>query len=62
MNLDRYLAWFDHVEIGVYFVDCDRKIRYFNQAAETITGFLAHDVTGTHCQDNLFNHVSEAGV
>ena len=46
---------------GVYFVDCDRKILYWNKAAENITGYTSAEVTGKRCSDNI-NHVDDNGV
>ncbi len=36
---------------GVFTVDCDRKIRFFNRAAEQITGFSAKEAIGRPCRD-----------
>lgn len=46
---------------GVYFVDKDRGITFWNQAAERITGFSAHEMLGRFCYDNLLAHVDEQG-
>jgi len=37
---------------GVYFVDCDRKILYWNKGAENITGYTSSEVLGKRCSDN----------
>jgi diguanylate cyclase (GGDEF)-like protein/PAS domain S-box-containing protein len=44
---------------GVYVVDLDRKILFWNQGAEQITGYHGQDVVGRHCQDNLLMHCDE---
>lgn len=62
MEILDYLKWFEHFDIGVYFVDRDRKIRFMNKSACDITGFTKRDIINTHCHDNIFNHVSEDGV
>lgn len=36
---------------GVFTVDRDRKIRFFNRAAERITGFSAKEAIGRFCRD-----------
>ncbi|MBN1676262.1 MAG: sigma 54-interacting transcriptional regulator [Kiritimatiellae bacterium] len=36
---------------GVFTVDRDKKIRFFNRAAERITGFSAEEATGQFCRD-----------
>ena len=47
---------------GVYFVDKTRKITAWNKGAEKITGYLAEEVVGKHCYNNILNHVDENGV
>ncbi|HVN72693.1 MAG TPA: sensor domain-containing diguanylate cyclase [Desulfomonilia bacterium] len=46
---------------GVYFVDLDRKITFWNKAAERITGYSREEVIGSRCSDNLLRHVDEDG-
>ena len=46
---------------AVYVVDCDRRITYWNPAAQQLTGFSAAEVVGHHCRDGILNHVNEAG-
>ncbi len=46
---------------GVYFVDRERKISYWNAGAERITGYAAKQVVGRHCYDNLLQHITENG-
>lgn len=50
-----------HISDGVYFVDRDRRITYWNQSAERITGYSAQEVIGHRCHDNLLIHVDEEG-
>lgn len=50
-----------HIRDGVYFVDRDRRITYWNQSAERITGYSAREVVGHQCRDNLLIHVDEDG-
>ena len=51
----------DNLYDGVYLVDKNRKILYWNKAAEEITGYLSSEVVGTSCQDNKLNHVDSKG-
>lgn len=51
----------DHLFDGVYILDRQRRILYWNQAAERITGFAAQDVLGTSCSDNVLIHVDRDG-
>ena len=46
---------------GVYFVDCERRITYWNAAAERITGYAKTDMVGHCCADNLLRHVDANG-
>ena len=54
-------AVLDHIHDGVYYVDRGRRIRYWNQGAERLTGFTAPSVVGHFCYDNLLNHVDASG-
>lgn len=51
----------DNLYDGVYFVDLDRRITYWNKGAERITGYLAEFVEGTCCNQNLLSHVTDNG-
>jgi diguanylate cyclase (GGDEF)-like protein/PAS domain S-box-containing protein len=51
-----YKEMLDNLHDGVYFVDRRRRITYWNKGAERITGYLASDVVGHSCPDNLLNH------
>ena len=51
----------DDLYDGLYIVDPDRKIIYWNRAAEKITGFRADEVEGTHCYDNVLIHIDGDG-
>lgn len=46
---------------GVYFVDTQRTIQFWNAGAEQITGFSKAEVTGISCADNILVHVDEKG-
>ena len=51
----------DNLYDGVYFVDRDRVITYWNHGAERITGYGSEAVIGKSCRDNLLNHVTASG-
>ena len=51
----------DQLYEGVYYVDLGRRIRYWNQGAERLSGFAASDMVGGFCYDNRLNHVDAAG-
>ena len=46
---------------GLYFVNRDRVITYWNQAAERISGFSAEEVVGKSCADDILTHVDGDG-
>lgn len=56
-------AWelLEAVNEPVYVLDLDRKITYWNPAAERLTGFSAAQVVGRRCRDDILNHVDETG-
>jgi diguanylate cyclase (GGDEF)-like protein/PAS domain S-box-containing protein len=51
----------DNFYDGVYFVDRDRRISYWNKGAERISGFTAEETIGSHCFNELLRHVDAAG-
>ncbi len=51
----------NNVHDGVFFVDQDCKIFFWNKGAEQITGFNFSDVNGRKCSDQGINPVDESG-
>jgi diguanylate cyclase (GGDEF)-like protein/PAS domain S-box-containing protein len=51
----------DSMHDGVYFVNTERKIVYWNQGAELLTGYRADEVVGKYCFDDLLAHVNDGG-
>jgi diguanylate cyclase (GGDEF)-like protein/PAS domain S-box-containing protein len=51
----------DNLYDAVYFVDVERRITYWNKAAERMTGYSAEESVGRYCFDNFLQHVSEEG-
>jgi diguanylate cyclase (GGDEF)-like protein/PAS domain S-box-containing protein len=58
---DFYATLLDNLYDGVYFVNLEREITFWNQAAERITGFSKGEVLGKRCADNLLCHVDQRG-
>jgi diguanylate cyclase (GGDEF)-like protein/PAS domain S-box-containing protein len=56
-----YRELLDHLDDSVYFVDRDRRILFWNKAAEALTGFSRNDVVGRHCPDNILCHADVNG-
>jgi len=63
MSLDRdsYERILENLHDGLYFVDRDRVITYWNKAAEQISGFTSNEVVGKSCSDNILTHVDVEG-
>lgn len=57
----QYKAVLDNLYDGLYFVDTERRITYWNRAAEKITGYSASEVIGLRCADNILMHVDARG-
>jgi len=56
-----YKELLDHMSDGVYFVDRDRRILYWNEGAYRLTGYTAVELVGRRCQDDTLCHVDTAG-
>jgi len=57
-----YRELLDNLYDGVFFVDSNKTITYWNRAAENITGYTCADVVGKSCSDNILVHVDEKGA
>jgi len=57
-----YKELVDNLYDGIYFVNRERTIIYWNKGAERITGYRSNLVIGRSCYDNLLNHVTAEGV
>ena len=55
-------ALLDQLDTGIYIVDRDRRILYWNGGAERITGYLAHEVAGHFCHGDLLMHCDAEGA
>ncbi len=51
----------DQISDGIYITDPERKIMYWNKAAETITGYKQEEVLGKRCADSILEHTDLAG-
>ena len=61
LNSESYARIIDSLHDGLYFVDTNRVITYWNKAAERISGFSAAEVIGKSCADNILTHVDGTG-
>jgi diguanylate cyclase (GGDEF)-like protein/PAS domain S-box-containing protein len=46
-----YRIVLESMQTGLYMVDCEQRIRFWNEGAEKITGYLRQDVVGHFCRD-----------
>ena len=60
-NLEKLISLFDSFHEAIYVVNTERKILYFNPAAEVISGFLKKEITNSFCFDNKLNHIDDRG-
>jgi diguanylate cyclase (GGDEF)-like protein/PAS domain S-box-containing protein len=56
-----YKELLDRMSDGVYFVDSNRRILYWNEGATRLTGYRAEEIVGRYCQDNTLCHVDNSG-
>jgi len=52
---------FDALRDGVYIVNSERKILYWNKSAEKLTDYSASEVVGSYCYDNILQHIDCKG-
>lgn len=52
-NPEIFRVVLESLQTGVYFVDRDQRILFWNQGAEKITGYLRQEVVGCFCRENL---------
>ncbi len=60
-ELEILRAALEGLDIGVYATDNNRKIVYWNQAAEKISGYTRGEVLGRSCQDHLLMYCGKDG-
>ncbi len=56
-----YKQLLDNLYDGVYFLDRERSITYWNHGAERLTGYRPEEVVGCYCRENILEHVDERG-
>ncbi len=60
MDID-YKALIENIFDGLYLVDKNQFIIYWNPVAAKITGYRSEEVVGRQCRDNILIHVDENG-
>lgn len=56
-----YQTIIENLHDGLYFVNRDRIITYWNKAAEQISGYMSNEVVGKSCSDDILTHVDSEG-
>lgn len=51
----------DSLDLGVYLVDPERRITFWNTGAERISGYLRAETLGQPCHENMLVHCCENG-
>lgn len=56
-----YLDILSNISDGVYYINNDRKIEFWNKGAEMLTGYTSEDVRGKNCDEVLYFE-DESGI
>lgn len=56
-----YLNIINNLHDGVYYVDNNRTILFWNKAAEEITGYASEEIVNKQCQNTQLNHIDDVG-
>jgi diguanylate cyclase (GGDEF)-like protein/PAS domain S-box-containing protein len=62
ISKDFYKGVLDNLYDGVYFIDFNKKITYWNSAAEKITGYNRDEVIGVHCREDILVYTKDEVV
>ncbi|HKS77008.1 MAG TPA: diguanylate cyclase [Terriglobales bacterium] len=49
------------LQTGVYLVDRERKIVFWNDGAQRVTGYMRHEVVGRLCREDLLSYCDDEG-
>lgn len=60
-TIEFYRGLLDHLYDGVYYLDRDRTIVYWNKGAERLTGYTKSEVIGRKCSDDILVHMNASG-
>ena len=56
-----YSEIIENMREGAYFTDTDRRILFWNKAAENITGYNREEILGKPCQGTMLHHIDSGG-
>lgn len=60
-NEELYLNIINNLRDGIYYVDTDRRVLFWNKAAQEITGYSSDEIVGKCCPQTMLNHIDENG-
>ncbi len=61
LGSESFKSIIDNLHDGLYLVDNNRIITYWNKAAEKISGYMFDEVIGKSCSENILTHVDIDG-
>jgi diguanylate cyclase (GGDEF)-like protein/PAS domain S-box-containing protein len=61
IRAEDYRRVLENLYEGVYVIDRERRIVFWNKGAEQITGFKSNEVLGAQCRDNVLRHTDMEG-
>jgi len=61
MDINFYQELLNSLSDGVYSIDRDRQVTYWNKAAERLSGYTAREVLGRSCEVSILRHLDAAG-
>ena len=61
MDQSFYEKLLENIYDGVYYVDLEKRITFWNKGAERISGYTHEEVLGKSCADNILRHVDDFG-
>ncbi|MCX7918442.1 MAG: sensor domain-containing diguanylate cyclase [bacterium] len=57
-----YQELLDHIADGIFFVNTNREIIYWNKSAELITGYSREEIVGKQCSESGLDDIDDAGT
>src|SRR4051794_35735697 len=61
-QLEIYRSVLEGLQVGVYIVDRDRRLVFWNRGAEQITGHLRQEIMGRHCREHILLNCGAPGT
>ncbi len=61
LGTDQLALVLETIQDGVYVVDQERRILYWNRGAEQLSGYSAREVVGRFCHEGMLAHIDDVG-